>query len=80
MSKSSRNGDLYLESRCLVEGGCNENSEWTCEGSLKSKERVGAYGEPIRYHKGVYVCIHVEWAFYVNLGGIAEVTELLSLL
>lgn len=38
MSKSSRNGDLYLESRWLVKGGCNDHSEWTCEGSLKSNE------------------------------------------
>ncbi len=70
---------MYLESRGLVKSGCNKNSEWTCEGSLKSLERVGAYGEPIRYHEGVYDCIHVEWAFYVNLGGTAEVTKLLSL-
>ncbi len=35
MSGSSRNNDLYQESRRLVEGDYNNYFEWTCEGGPK---------------------------------------------
>lgn len=37
------------------EGGKAEDSEWTCEGSLKLPEvRVDADGSLIRYQQGIY--------------------------
>ena len=67
MNKRSRNHDMYLESRCLVKSGYKDDSEWTCEGSLKSMESR-RLRDPARYQWGVYDCIHNEWAIYRQFG------------
>jgi hypothetical protein len=58
---------MYLESRCLVKSGYKDDSEWTCEGSLKSAESR-RLRDPARYQWGVYDCIHNEWAIYRQFG------------
>lgn len=49
MNKKSRIWSLYTESRRWCEYGYKTIFEWSCEGSLKSIMRVGAYGNPVRY-------------------------------
>ncbi|MBB6447726.1 hypothetical protein HNR53_004435 [Bacillus benzoevorans] len=58
---------MYLESRRLVKGGCKDDSEWTCEGSLKSEESR-RLRDPARYQWGVYDCIHKEWTIFRQFG------------
>lgn len=56
----------------MVGGGYKGNSEWTCEGSLKSL-RVGAYGNPVRYQLGAYDGMQNErMSFDIKPGGTAE--------
>lgn len=57
---------LHPESRRRCECGCKVLTEWSCEGSPKCL-RVGAYGNPIRYHRGAYDGMQKEWANYAPI-------------
>ena len=81
MSKRSTN-DLFVYREPLV--AVNAVTKVIPNGlarEARNRTRVGAYGGPDRYQKGVYDSIQLEWAiFIVMLGGTAEAQELLSLL
>lgn len=42
--------------------------EWTCEGSLNPILVVDADGNLIRYQRGVYDCIQIEWVLMHQFG------------